>query len=112
MRASRGQIPLRKVRATPTSVPTMSAMVHAPSASDSVQPSPLQIQSMYRPTPSGVVSNKRDIGDYPLRRGSIAFSHWPMALSLGVLTNSLSFSDCGNFRLMFFGGIGFSNHFV
>jgi hypothetical protein len=38
--------------------------------------------------------------------------YWPLALSLGVLINSLSLSDCGNFKLMLFGGIGVSNHFV
>src|ERR1700722_20366803 len=59
-------MPSLNVRATPTSVPTMSAMVHAPSASDNVQPSPLRIQSIYRLTPSGVVSNSKDIGDYPV----------------------------------------------
>src|SRR5579863_5384663 len=62
-------MPAGSVRATPTSVPTTSAMIQAPNASDSVQARPLQIQSIYRPTPSGVVSNSKDIGlplDYEL----------------------------------------------
>src|ERR1700688_1321579 len=38
-------------------------MVQAPSASESVQPRPFTIQSRYRPAPSGVGSNSKDMGD-------------------------------------------------
>src|SRR5271169_6863494 len=44
----------------------MSAIVQAPSASESVQASPLTIRSIYLPAPSGVVSNSKDIGDLRL----------------------------------------------
>src|SRR5580704_1220554 len=123
-------MPFGKVRATPTNVPTMSAMVQAPSARQRVQPKPLAIQSRYRPAPSGVGSNSKDIATLPLTRtrwmtrsradtrsgwsigARHVVGHWPLALSLGALINSLSFSDCGKFRLMFLGGIGVSNHLV
>src|SRR6266481_8753589 len=112
----------------------MSAMVQAPSARQSVQPRPLTIQSRYRPAPSGVCSNSKDIGaastrahlknhvtqrghserasDQRFRMLFVIIFHWPFALSLGVLISSLSFSDCGKFKLMFLGGIELSNHLV
>src|SRR5215475_12265834 len=66
MRPVIGRIAPGSVRATPPRVPTIRAMIHAPSARPSVQPRPLRTQSRYCPVPSGVDSNSKDM------RGSLA----------------------------------------
>src|SRR5688572_9329804 len=109
------------VRSVPTSEPMVSAMTHATIAVASVQPRPTKRYRRYLPVPPGsclsripqshlYMEKKRETSSVSRSLAGYLYAAGSPE-SVGLANAFLSESPIGTFRLMFFGGTGFLNHF-